>query len=138
MDKGQKVTGYITNRDLGRVDFAGTVTDTYRSGQQTLVTVACDDGIERSALEENVTPVAHKLTPNMSKTLSNLVRRGEVTAEGTLAMNKAGCTYPALQALVRRGLAEIVGTGERLPMFDGRTYEPKVYRPTTAGRAAAK
>lgn len=54
MKQGQRVTGYITNPDLGRVDFAGTVTDTYRSGRDTLVTVACDDGQERTAREENV------------------------------------------------------------------------------------
>lgn len=55
MDKGQRVTGYITNRDLGRVDFAGTITDVYRSGRDTLVTVTCDDGQERTARTENVT-----------------------------------------------------------------------------------
>ncbi|MEE6264940.1 hypothetical protein V2E29_04665 [Streptomyces diastatochromogenes] len=136
--KGQQVTGHITNPSAGRVEFAGTVTNTYRSGRQALVNVACDDGIERSALEENVTVIPKNLTPNMVRTLGNLVRHGEVTAEGTQAMNEAGCTYPALQALVRRGLAEIAGTGERRPRFDGGTYEPKVFRPTAAGRAEAK
>jgi hypothetical protein len=57
MNAGQRVTGYITNRDLGRVDFAGTVTDTYRSGSDTLLTVACDDGQERTAREENIQTV---------------------------------------------------------------------------------
>ncbi|MFL4947521.1 hypothetical protein ACJ6WE_09125 [Streptomyces sp. MMS24-I31] len=55
MNKGQRVTGCITNRDLGRVEFSGTVTDIYRSGRDTLVNVACDDGQERTAREENVT-----------------------------------------------------------------------------------
>jgi len=58
MNEGQRVTGYITNRDLGRVDFAGTVTDTYRSGRDALVTVACDDGQERTARAENLTAEA--------------------------------------------------------------------------------
>jgi hypothetical protein len=55
MKQGQRVTGYITNPDLGRVDFTGTVAETYRSGRDTLITVACDDGQERTAREENVT-----------------------------------------------------------------------------------
>ncbi|KAB1146848.1 hypothetical protein F7R91_14830 [Streptomyces luteolifulvus] len=55
MDQGQRVTGYIENRDLGRVDFTGTVTDIYRSGRDTVVSVTCDDGQERTAREENVT-----------------------------------------------------------------------------------
>lgn len=58
MNEGQRVTGHITNRDLGRVNFTGTVTNTYRSGRDTLVTVACDDGQERTAREENVTAEA--------------------------------------------------------------------------------
>jgi hypothetical protein len=55
MEQGQKVAGRIENRDLGRVDFTGTVTGIYRSGRDTLVTVACEDGQERTAREENVT-----------------------------------------------------------------------------------
>lgn len=62
MNEGQRVTGYITNQDLGRVDFTGTVTDTYRSGRDTLVTVACDDGQERTAREENVTAAEEHVT----------------------------------------------------------------------------
>ena len=62
MQQGQRVTGYIENRDLGRVDFAGTVTDVYRSGRDTLVTVACDDGQERTAREENLTAEEHVMS----------------------------------------------------------------------------
>lgn len=58
MEQGQKVTGYIENRNLGRVNFAGAVTDIYRSGRDTLVTVACDDGQERTAREGNLTAEA--------------------------------------------------------------------------------
>jgi hypothetical protein len=58
MKQGQRVTGHIANQTAGRVDFTGTVTDTYRSGRDTLVTVACDDGQERTAREENLTPEA--------------------------------------------------------------------------------
>ena len=62
MNDGQRVTGYITNPDLGRVDFTGTVTDTYRSGRDTLVTVLCDDGQERTAREENLTAEEHVMS----------------------------------------------------------------------------
>ncbi|MFE9850317.1 hypothetical protein ACFYPN_16105 [Streptomyces sp. NPDC005576] len=65
MKQGLRVTGHITNRDLGRIDFAGTVTDTYRSGRDTLITVACDDGIERTARQENVTAIEAPAEPNL-------------------------------------------------------------------------
>lgn len=134
--KGARVSGFITNNYVGRLEFTGKVVDTYGSNGRLAVNVACDDGVERTALAENLSPAAAKLTPNMVRSLRNLIHHKSVCAEGTQAMNDAGCTYPALEALVRRGLAEIVGTGERLPRFDGGTYEPRTYQATDAGRRA--
>lgn len=54
MREGQKVTGHINNRELGRVEFTGTVVDTYKTNGQAMVAVACTDGVERYAREENV------------------------------------------------------------------------------------
>jgi hypothetical protein len=138
MKQGQRVTGHITNRDLGRVDFTGTVTDVFQSNGQALVNVSCSDGIERTARLENVEPVKTNLTPNMIRTLGNLVRHGQVPG-GLRAMNELGCTYPAMNALVRRGLAELKGTGEFLayhPEVGTGTFEIRAYYPTAAGLAA--
>ncbi|MEU4947703.1 hypothetical protein [Streptomyces lavendulae] len=135
---GTKVVGHITNQGR-RIDFTGVVADAYRTHGRSVVTVACDDGPERTACAENVTALTAplvKLTPNMVKTLRNLVHHNQVSAEGTLVMNEKGCTYPALEALVRRGLAEVVGSGQTRPRFDGGTYEPRVYQPTISGREA--
>ncbi|MFJ7067516.1 hypothetical protein [Streptomyces sp. NPDC101115] len=131
---GARVLGRIANE--GRlVEFAGTVTAAYPIGGRDAVLVACDDGHERTALADNVEEIkaAPKLTENMVRTLKNLVQHETVSAEGTRAMNAKGCTYPALEALVRRGLAEVVGSGQTLPRFGGGTYEPQVYRATDEG-----
>jgi hypothetical protein len=132
---GARVAGRIANQ--GRlVEFTGTVTAAYPIGGRDAVVVACDDGPERTALAQNVDVItkAPKLTANMVRTLENLVRHVTVSAEGTRAMNEKGCTYPALEALVRRGLAEVVGSGETRARFGGGTYEPQVYRATDEGR----
>jgi hypothetical protein len=50
---GTRVTGHITTA-AQRIEFAGTVTDTFRTGGKDAVLVACDDGQERTALAENV------------------------------------------------------------------------------------
>jgi hypothetical protein len=138
---GVSVTGHITNGVAGRVDFSGTVIDVFQSNGQTLVNVQCADGIERTARLENVQPAKTvKLTPNMVRTLRNLVRHGQVPT-GLLAMNELGCTDTGMQALIRRGLAEQFGTGEHRPVhpdMGGGTYEVRAYRPTEAGREAAK
>ncbi|MFD5198861.1 hypothetical protein ACFWM7_01565 [Streptomyces sp. NPDC058375] len=134
--KGARVSGSITNNYVGHLEFTGTVVDMYQSGGRLAVNVACDDGVERTALADRLTPGPAKLTPNMVRSLRNLVRHESVCAEGTQAMNDAGCTYPALEALVRRGLAEVVGTGQQCARFDGGTYEPRVYRATDSGRRA--
>lgn len=65
MEQGQRVTGHITNDIVGRVDFAGTITNIYRSGRDTMVVVACDDGPERTARPENVTAVEAPAESNL-------------------------------------------------------------------------
>ncbi|MET9959279.1 hypothetical protein ABZ128_09355 [Streptomyces sp. NPDC006326] len=132
---GSHVVGHIVNQGR-RVEFTGTVTSIYPIGGLPAALVACDDGHERTALVDNVEEIkaAPKLTENMVRTLKNLVHHETVSAEGTRAMNAKGCTYPALKALVRRGLAEVVGGGKTLPRFGGGTYEPQVYRATAEGR----
>lgn len=54
--KGTRVTGHLTNPDVGRIEFAGIVDDVYQSGRQFIVVVKCDDGVERFPLAENVAP----------------------------------------------------------------------------------
>jgi hypothetical protein len=81
--KGQRVTAHLTNRDVGRIEFAGTVQDSYQSGRQFIVVVKCDDGVERFPLAENVTP------DGAATTASNLMTH-------TGAVHAPGRTWKAL------------------------------------------
>lgn len=75
---GDRVTGHITNKAAGRVEFTGTVTVVYLSNGQSLVNVDCEDGIERTARAENLTPVK-----KTTSTASNLMTHtGRVHAPG--------------------------------------------------------
>jgi hypothetical protein len=105
MNEGQRVTGHIANRDLGRVDFAGTVTNTYRSGRDTLVTVACDDGQERTARKENIQAVpTPKLTPKMQDALEKIRANGGRVGNGLRAYAALGVNAHSVRGLEGRGL----------------------------------
>jgi hypothetical protein len=58
MEIGTRVTGHITTNGQ-RVEFTGTVTDTFRTGGRDAVNVMCDDGQERTAPTENLQPEQH-------------------------------------------------------------------------------
>lgn len=75
-----------------------------------------------------------KLSHNMIQAEIALGRADIPENMGTLIMNAKGATFPALQALVLRNLAEIVGNGEILTNWKGHKYERTVYRLTEAGR----
>ncbi|MFG2328232.1 hypothetical protein ACGFMM_01265 [Streptomyces sp. NPDC048604] len=80
MRMGQKVTGHINNRELGRVEFTGTVVDIYTTNGQSMVTVACADGVERYALEGNVELVKEPPAPEW-RTLKGVATPFLVQAE---------------------------------------------------------
>jgi hypothetical protein len=109
----------------------------YKDGRK--VTLSRQTGDMPAPAKESATDVektARKLSPSMVRTLKNLVRHGQIP-QGLREMNELGCTYPAMQALMRRGLAETFGTGKFLPYHPDLgtgTYEIKAYRPTNAGR----
>jgi hypothetical protein len=87
-------------------------------------------------MNEELITMAAKLTPNMIKSLENLAKAGTVPADdGTLAMNKLGCTANGLEALERRNLIERFETGEEYTLFNGRPFHPRAYRLTEAGEA---
>lgn len=80
--------------------------------------------------------IADTLTPKMREVLPVVVAAGDFPDNG-LANLPAGVTFPSLQALIRRGLAEKYDTGERFVGFEGRRYKVEHFRATDLGRAVA-
>ncbi|MER5785788.1 hypothetical protein ABT104_29340 [Streptomyces mobaraensis] len=78
--------------------------------------------------------IAKSLTPKMREVLPAVVAAGAFRDHGLAAL-PYGVTYPSLQALVRRGLAEKYETDETFADFTGKVCPIRRYRATDKGLA---
>ncbi|WKU45985.1 hypothetical protein Q3V23_19035 [Streptomyces sp. VNUA116] len=78
--------------------------------------------------------IAASLTPKMREVLPAVVAASPFRDHGLAAL-PYGVTYPSLQALIRRGLAEKYETDETVTSFTGKIYKAQRYRATDKGLA---
>ena len=124
------------------LDHAPTPADRFRAICKTCTKAEARDRAEAQAVaddhREGATEqaLAQTLTPKMREVLPAVVAAGDFPDNG-LAHLPEGITFPSLQALIRRGLAEKYDTGERFIGFEGRRYKVERFRATDLGRAVA-